>query len=136
VLAAALALAIAPGSFTVADFTAKARAMTGQVGYTTRNAAYDLRKLRGKHLAVRRTPFGPNRIRRQPWPSSFPTQALSGREAFRLPACDVERYGRRARLETPIVANRSTSDGGCALVCSRLTLIKRQARPEFAVIRN
>ena len=81
-LAASLALAIAPGGFTVADLTAKVRAMTGQAGYTVRNAAYDLRKLRGKHLAVRRTPFGPNRTRRQPWPSSSPAQALSGREAF------------------------------------------------------
>ena len=49
--AAALALAIAPGGFTVADFAAKVRDMTGQAGYTIRNAAYDLRKLRGKHLA-------------------------------------------------------------------------------------
>ncbi len=32
--------------FTVADFTAKVRAMTGQAGYTLRNAAYDLRKPR------------------------------------------------------------------------------------------
>ncbi len=59
VLAAALALAIAPGGFTVADFAAKVRAMTGQPGYTTRNAAYDLRKLRGKHLAGK-----PGRTRR------------------------------------------------------------------------
>jgi hypothetical protein len=59
VLAAALALAIAPGGFTVADFAAKVRAMTGQAGYTTRNAAYDLRKLRGKHLAEK-----PGRTRR------------------------------------------------------------------------
>jgi hypothetical protein len=59
VLAAALALAIAPGGFTVADFTAKVRAMTGQTGYTIRNAAYDLRKLRGKHLADK-----PGRTRR------------------------------------------------------------------------
>ncbi len=59
VLAAALALAIAPGGFTVADFTAKVRAMTGQAGYTTRNAAYDLRKLRCKHLAGK-----PGRTRR------------------------------------------------------------------------
>jgi hypothetical protein len=40
-----------PGGFTVADFAAKVRDMTGQAGYTIRNAAYDLRKLRGKHLA-------------------------------------------------------------------------------------
>ena len=59
VLAAALALAIAPGGFSVADFTAKVRAMTGQAGYTIRNAAYDLRKLRGKHLADK-----PGRTRR------------------------------------------------------------------------
>jgi hypothetical protein len=59
VLAAALALAIAPGGFTVADFAAKVRAMTGQAGYTNRNAAYDLRKLRGKHLADK-----PGRTRR------------------------------------------------------------------------
>ena len=59
VLAAALALAIAPGGFTVADFAAKVRAMTGQAGYTIRNAAYDLRKLRGKNLAGK-----PGRTRR------------------------------------------------------------------------
>lgn len=33
--------------------------MTGQASYTTRNAAYDLRKLRGKHLAGK-----PGRTRR------------------------------------------------------------------------
>ena len=59
VLSAALALAIAPGGFTVADFAAKVRDMTGQAGYTIRNAAYDLRKLRGKHLADK-----PGRTRR------------------------------------------------------------------------
>jgi hypothetical protein len=59
VLAAALALAIAPGGFSVADFTAKVRDMTGQAGYTIRNAAYDLRKLRGKHLVDK-----PGRTRR------------------------------------------------------------------------
>jgi hypothetical protein len=50
-LAAALALAAAPRGFTVAGFTAKVQTMTGQDGYTTRQAAYDLRKLRGKGLA-------------------------------------------------------------------------------------
>jgi len=59
VLAAALALAIAPGGFTVAGFAAKVRDMTGQDGYTIRNAACDLRKLRGKHLAGK-----PGRTRR------------------------------------------------------------------------
>jgi hypothetical protein len=53
-LAAVAALAVAPDGFTVADFTAKVHAMTGQTDddYTTRQAAYDLRKLRGKGLAV------------------------------------------------------------------------------------
>ncbi len=52
-LSAALALVPAPGGFTVADFTATVQAMSGQAGYTTRQAAYDLRKLRGKALAVK-----------------------------------------------------------------------------------
>jgi len=59
VLAAALALAIAPGGFTVADLAARVSAMPGHDGYTIRNAAYDLRKLRGKHLADK-----PGRTRR------------------------------------------------------------------------
>lgn len=52
VLAATLALSVAPGGFTVAEFAAKLHAMTGQAeaDYTVRQAAYDLRKLRGKHL--------------------------------------------------------------------------------------
>ena len=58
-LSAALALAPAPGGFTVAEFTAKVRAMTGHNRYTTRQAAYDLRKLRGKGLVHK-----PGRTRR------------------------------------------------------------------------
>ena len=58
-LAAALALAIAPGGFTVADFTTKVRAINGQAGDTIRNAAYDLRKFRGKHLADKTRPHPP-----------------------------------------------------------------------------
>jgi hypothetical protein len=49
-LSAALALAPAPGGFTVTEHAAKVRAMAGHEGYTTRQAAYDLRKLRGKQL--------------------------------------------------------------------------------------
>jgi hypothetical protein len=52
-LAAALALAAAPHGFTVAELTAKVRGMTRQAGYTSRQAAYDLRKLRGNGLAVK-----------------------------------------------------------------------------------
>jgi hypothetical protein len=58
-LSAALALAAAPHGFTVAEFTAKTRTTTGQAEYTIRQGAYDLRKLRGKGLAVK-----PGRSRR------------------------------------------------------------------------
>ena len=60
-LNAVLALAAAADGFTVADLAAKIRAQTAATEheYTTRQAAYDLRKLRGKHLVVK-----PNRTRR------------------------------------------------------------------------
>ena len=60
-MAAVSALAVAPDGFTVADFTAKVHAMTGQTeaDYSIRQAAYDLRKLRGKSLLVK-----PDRSRR------------------------------------------------------------------------
>jgi hypothetical protein len=58
-LAAVLALSAAPGGFTVADLAAKVQAMSGPTGYTIRQAAYDLRKLRGKGLIVK-----PGRSRR------------------------------------------------------------------------
>jgi hypothetical protein len=59
VLAAVLALSAAPGGFTIADLAAKVQVMTRQTGYTIRQAAYDLRKLRGKDLIVK-----PGRSRR------------------------------------------------------------------------
>jgi hypothetical protein len=60
-LAAVSALAGGPDGFSVADFTAKVHAMTGQseAVYTVRQAAYDLRKLRAKRLVVK-----PGRSRR------------------------------------------------------------------------
>jgi hypothetical protein len=56
---AALALAAAPHGFTVAEFTAKAQQLDRHADYTIRQGAYDLRKLRGKGLAVK-----PGRTRR------------------------------------------------------------------------
>jgi hypothetical protein len=50
VLTAVIALAPLPDGFTVADLTTNVRAATGQTSYTTRQAAYDLKKLRGKQL--------------------------------------------------------------------------------------
>jgi hypothetical protein len=58
-LSAALALSPAPGGFTVAQHAARVRQITGQDSYTTRQAAYDLRKLRGKRLVDK-----PGRTRR------------------------------------------------------------------------
>ena len=58
-LAAVLALSPAPGGFTVADLAAKVQTTGGQTSYTIRQAAYDLRKLRGKDLLVK-----PGRSRR------------------------------------------------------------------------
>ena len=61
VLAAVLALAVAPDGFTVAQLAAKVQALAGRSDpdYTVRQAAYDLRKLRGKHLVTK-----PGRTRR------------------------------------------------------------------------
>jgi hypothetical protein len=54
-LAAVLALAASPTGFTVAELATKARAMAGltPAGYTGRQAAYDLKKLRGKSLITK-----------------------------------------------------------------------------------
>jgi hypothetical protein len=68
-LQAVLALAAAPSGFTVAQLAAKVQQQTGQTDrdYTTRQAAYDLKKLRGKHLVDK-----PGRSRRY----HTPPQAL------------------------------------------------------------
>jgi DNA-binding transcriptional ArsR family regulator len=58
-MSAVLALAATSGGFTVAEFTAKVHVTTGHTGYTIRQAAYDLRKLRGKELITK-----PGRTRR------------------------------------------------------------------------
>jgi hypothetical protein len=60
-LSAVLALAVAPDGFTIADLASKVRSLTGvaETHYTLRQAAYDLRKLRGKQIVVK-----PDRTRR------------------------------------------------------------------------
>lgn len=52
-LAAVAALAAAPGGFSVADLATKVHALTGHDNYTARQAAYDLRKLRGHDLVTK-----------------------------------------------------------------------------------
>ena len=55
-LATVLALALAPGGFTASELAAKVRSLTGQSEHddTIRQGAYELRKLRGKQLVVKR----------------------------------------------------------------------------------
>jgi hypothetical protein len=77
-LAAVLALAAAPAGFTVKDLALKVHAMTGHTDYTIRQAAYDLRKLRGKDLVVK-----PGRSRHYhlpPRPARIITAILTLRE--------------------------------------------------------
>lgn len=50
---AVTALSAKPDGFTVADLTAKVHALTGDDDYTIRQAAYDLRKLRGHRLITK-----------------------------------------------------------------------------------
>jgi hypothetical protein len=66
-LAAAPALTPAPHGFTVAEHAARVLAMTGQVGYTARQSAYDLRKFRAKNLITK-----PGRTRRYHVPRKPP----------------------------------------------------------------
>jgi hypothetical protein len=58
VMRAVLALAVAPGGFTVSDFARQVRLATGlpATSYGVRQAAYDLKKLRGKQLVTKREP--------------------------------------------------------------------------------
>lgn len=53
VLAAVVALAAAPHGFSAADVVTKVHAISGESDYTVRQAAYDLRKLRAKHMVVK-----------------------------------------------------------------------------------
>jgi hypothetical protein len=96
-LAAALALAVAPQGFTVAQFTAQVRAMTGQTpdDYSTRQGAYDLRKLRGKQLVTK-----PGRTRRYHIPGDAArtiTALLTLRDKVIAPLISGIRTPRRGR---------------------------------------
>jgi hypothetical protein len=94
-LAAVLALSAAPGGFTVTDLATKVHTMTGQTGYTTRQAAYDLRKLRAKNLIVK-----PGRSRRYhlpPQPARIITALLTLREQVISPILAGIQSPRRGR---------------------------------------
>src|SRR5688572_24132534 len=104
-LAAVLALTPAPDGFTVADFTAKVRCLTGQpaADYTIRQGAYDLRKLRGKQLIEK-----PGRSRR------YHTPAPAARTITALLAL-------RDQVIAPILAGvRSPRMGRKPQACTRI----------------
>jgi hypothetical protein len=102
-LAAVLALAPAPHGFTAAEFTARVCQMTRHDGYTSRQAAYDLRKLRGKNLIDK-----PGRTRRYQVPPGA-ARTIAGLLALRdhviapvLAGVRSPRRGRRPTHWTPI----------------------------------
>ena len=94
-LSAVLALSAGSGGFTVAEFTAKVHTMTGHTGYTIRQAAYDLRKLRGKELIAK-----PGRTRRyhlSPQTAGTIAALLTLREQVLAPILAGVRSPRRGR---------------------------------------
>lgn len=94
-LAAVLALAAAPDGFTAAQFAAKVLAMTGQVDYTIRQAAYDLRKLRGKDLISK--PGSQRRYLVQPAAARTITALLTLRDQVIVPILAGVRSPRMGR---------------------------------------
>jgi len=94
-LSAVLALSPASDGFTVAELTAKVHTMTGHTGYTIRQAAYDLRKLRGKDLIAK-----PGRTRRyhlEPQTAGTIAALLTLREQVLAPILAGVRSPRRGR---------------------------------------
>lgn len=110
-IAALAALSAAPDGFTVADLAAKVQAMTGETDtdYTARQAAYDLRKLRGKGLVVK-----PGRSRRYHVPPEA-SRTITALTVLRdqvlgpiLAGCRVPRRGRPPATWTAIDAHYET----------------------------
>jgi hypothetical protein len=102
-LAAVLALSVTADGFTVAELTAKVHTMTGDTAYTVRQAAYDLRKLRGKQLISK-----PGRTRRyhlSPQAAGTIAALLSLREHVLAPilaGVHSPRRGRKPAAWTPV----------------------------------
>jgi hypothetical protein len=94
-LAAVLALSAAPGGFTVKDLAAKVHTMTGNTDYTARQAAYDLRKLRGKHLIDK--PRRSHRYQVPPQPARTITALLTLRDHIISPVLAGVRSPRMGR---------------------------------------
>lgn len=110
-MAAVAALSAAPDGFTVADLAARVQSMTGQAeaDYTLRQAAYDLRKLRGKGLVAK-----PGRSRRYHVPPHA-SRTITALTVLRdqvlgpiLAGCRVPRRGRPPATWSSIDARYET----------------------------
>jgi hypothetical protein len=113
-MAAVLALIAAPGGCTVADLAANVHAITGHSDYTIRLAAYDLRKLRGKHLVV--TPGHSRRYHTPPQAARTVAALLALRAqviARSWPALRSPRRGRNPRAGPPSTATMNRSESAC-----------------------
>jgi hypothetical protein len=97
-LAAVIALAAAPDGFTVADLTDKVHALNGHADYTARQAAYDLRKLRGHDLVLK--PGQGRRYHVPPKAARTITALLALREHVIAPIVAGVRSPRRGRKPT------------------------------------
>ena len=127
-LSAALALAPAPGGFTVAEHAARVRQITGHDGYTIRQAAYDLRKLRGKQLISK-----PGRTRstsRQTAPASsprcLPSATTSSRRSW--PGSAAPAWAASPRSGPPSTVTTRTSASACR-PCSGTSASTRSRQP-------
>jgi hypothetical protein len=98
-----LALSAAPGGFTVKDLTTKVHTATGSTDYTTCQAAYDLPKLRGKHLVDK--PGRTHRYHVSPQPARTITALLALRDQIIGPilaGVRSPRMGRKPAHWTPV----------------------------------
>ena len=131
-LAAALALTAAPHGFTVAEFTARVQTMTGQASYTIRQAAYDLRKLRGKNLIAK-----PGRSRRYQTPPPA-ARTIAALLALRdqviapiLAGVRSPRMGRKPAIWTPVDRDYETLRIGMQTLFHHLGITAAAASTTF-----
>jgi hypothetical protein len=100
--------------------------MTGQGGYTTRQAAYDLRKLRGKNLVIK-----PGRSRRYQTPAPAArtiTALLDLRDQVIAPilaGVRSPRMGRKPAIWTPVDRDYETLRIGMQTLFNHLGITAR-----------
>ena len=128
-LSAALALAPAPGGFTAAEHAAKVRQITGNDGYTTRQAAYDLRKLRASSSST--NPAGPAATTSpQTAPASSPRCSPSATTSSRRswPESAAPGWAANPRPGPPSTVTTRTSASACR-PCSGTSASTRSRQP-------